>query len=329
MGVWFSFFLTVALVVVALLGAGVLKLGYLFGVVVPYVAFVLFVVGFVLRVLKWGRSAVPYRIPTTCGQQKSLDWIKHSRLESPFTALEVAARMALEVLAFRSLFRNLRTELREGRPVYASSKWLWMAALAFHWSFFVILFRHLRFFTQEVPGSIRAVERLDAFFQIGVPLLYMTDVLILLALSYLFVRRIVIPQLRYISLPADYFPLFLILGIAITGVLMRYFLRVDVTSIKELAMSLMRLEPQVPQGLSPLFFAHLFLVSVLWAYFPFSKLMHMGGVFMSPTRNLANNSRAKRHVNPWEYPVKVHTYEQYEEEFRDKMKQAGIPVEKE
>jgi nitrate reductase gamma subunit len=94
-------------------------------------------------------------------------------------------------------------------------------------------------------------------------------------------------------------------------------------------MSLMRLEPQVPQGLSPLFFAHLFLVSVLWAYFPFSKLMHMGGVFMSPTRNLANNSRAKRHVNPWEYPVKVHTYEQYEEEFRDKMKQAGIPVEKE
>ena len=35
----------------------------------------------------------------------------------------------------------------------------------------------------------------------------------------------------------------------------------------------------------PLFFAHLFLVSALLAYFPFSKLMHGAGVFLSPTRN--------------------------------------------
>ncbi|MBF0554911.1 MAG: menaquinol oxidoreductase, partial [Nitrospirae bacterium] len=36
-----------------------------------------------------------------------------------------------------------------------------------------------------------------------------------------------------------------------------------------------------------------------------------------------------RHINPWNYPVKVHTYEEYEEDFRDKMKKAGIPVDKE
>jgi hypothetical protein len=35
------------------------------------------------------------------------------------------------------------------------------------------------------------------------------------------------------------------------------------------------------------------------------------------------------HTNPWDYPVKVHTYEEYEDEFRDKMKAAGIPVDKE
>jgi len=68
---------------------------------------------------------------------------------------------------------------------------------------------------------------------------------------------------------------------------------------------------------------------VLLAYFPFSKLMHAPGVFLSPTRNLANDSRAKRHINPWSYPVKVHTYEEYEDEFRDAMKEAGLPVEKE
>jgi hypothetical protein len=36
-----------------------------------------------------------------------------------------------------------------------------------------------------------------------------------------------------------------------------------------------------------------------------------------------------RHVNPWDYPVKVHSYEEYEDEFRDKMIAAGVPVEKE
>ena len=49
---------------------------------------------------------------------------------------------------------------------------------------------------------------------------------------------------------------------------------------------------------------------------------------MSPTRNLANNSRMQRYVNPWNYDVKVHKYSEYEEEFRGKMKKAGLPVEK-
>jgi nitrate reductase gamma subunit len=110
---------------------------------------------------------------------------------------------------------------------------------------------------------------------------------------------------------------------------MRYFYRVDVTAVKELTMGLVTLQPVVPDGLGMLFFIHLFLVSVLAAYFPFSKLVHMGGIFLSPTRNLPNDSRARRHINPWNYPVPVHTYEEYEEEFRDKMKLAGLPVEKE
>jgi len=67
----------------------------------------------------------------------------------------------------------------------------------------------------------------------------------------------------------------------------------------------------------------------LLIYFPMSKLVHLGGIFMSPTRNLANNNRMKRHINPWNPVVAVHTYEEYEDEFREKMKAAGIPVEKE
>jgi nitrate reductase gamma subunit len=75
-------------------------------------------------------------------------------------------------------------------------------------------------------------------------------------------------------------------------------------------------------------FAHLVLVCALAAAFPFSKLVHMAGILLSPTRNLANDSRARRHLNPWNAPVKVHAYAEWEDEFRDKLVGAGIPVDR-
>jgi nitrate reductase gamma subunit len=101
---------------------------------------------------------------------------------------------------------------------------------------------------------------------------------------------------------------------------------VDIVAIKALTMGLVTLQPAIPEGVSALFFAHMFLVSILLAYFPFSKLMHLGGIFLSPTRNMTGNTRQVRHVNPWNYPVKVHTYEEYEDDFREKMVDAGLPV---
>ena len=94
-------------------------------------------------------------------------------------------------------------------------------------------------------------------------------------------------------------------------------------------MGLLHLSPQPAETLGAVFYAHLLLVSVLFAYFPFSKLVHGAGVFLSPTRNLTANSREVRHVNPWNRPLPVHTYEEYEEEFRERMRDAGLPVEKE
>jgi len=328
---WVSVVAVAALIFVALFGVGTAHLNYLFGVVIPYAAFAIFIVGIILRVLKWAARPVPFRIPTTAGQAKSLPWIKQNKIDNPSTGLGAFVRMIFEVLLFRSLFRNTRTELSSGptKLAYASSKWLWMASLAFHYAFLIILVRHLRLFIEPVPYLLKTVETLDSFFQVWVPLLYITDLLLIGAVTFLFLRRVLIPQLRYISLPADYFPLFLILSIGITGGLMRYFYKVNVIGIKELTMGLINFNPVVPDGIGVLFYIHLFLVSTLFAYFPFSKLTHMAGVFLSPTRNLANNNRMKMHVNPWNYPVKVHTYEEYEDEFREFMKDAGIPVEKE
>ncbi len=324
--------LIAVLVLIGIVTLGVAGFGwtYVFGIIIPYIAIATFLIGFVYRIIKWAGSPVPFRITTTTGQQKSLPWIKSNNLESPHNIWGVIGRMALEVLFFRSLFRNTRMELKNGpRLVYGSTKWLWAAGLAFHWSLLVIVIRHFKFFAEPVPSWVLGLQNLDGFFQVGLPIIYLTDIIVVVTLSYLFLRRVLIPQVRYISLPADYFPLYLIGAIVTTGILLRYFTKTTLISVKELATGLISLHPVVPAGIDTMFFIHLFMVSILLAYFPFSKLMHLGGVFMSPTRNLANNNRMRRHVNPWDYPVKVHTYEEYEDEFREVMKAADMPVEKE
>jgi nitrate reductase gamma subunit len=327
----YSFFLLLLLISLAMLGVLLLRWEVLFGIVIPYLAVVTFIVGMVYRVIKWARSPVPFRIPTTCGQQKSLPWIKHGKLESPHNLLGVLGRMALEILFFRSLFRNTKADIKDGRIVYGGNKWLWLGGLAFHWTFLIVVLRHLRFFMEPTPQFVYYIQNLDGLLQVGVPVLYATDVILLGAVSYLFLRRVINPQVRYISLEGDYFPLFLILAIGTTGVLMRYLpaSRVDIIGVKELATGLLTFNPIIPPDIGGMFYIHLFLVSLLLVYFPLSKLVHMGGVFLSPTRNLANNNRVRRHVNPWNYPVEGHSYEEYEDEFRELMKSAGLPLEKE
>jgi nitrate reductase gamma subunit len=135
-------------------------------------------------------------------------------------------------------------------------------------------------------------------------------------------------RLRYVSLAGDYWALLLLLGVAGSGVVLRHWVRTDGSAIKDFCLSLAQLRPTPPDGIHWLFFTHLVLVSVLFAYFPFSKLVHMGGLLLSPTRNLANNSRRTRHVNPWAQPARLHPYVAYEDMFRDKMIRAGIPVDK-
>jgi len=330
MGIESSLIAVIALAAMVVLGVKVAGLAYFFGVVVPYIAIFTFLAGFVYRIIGWARVPVPFRIPTTGGQQYSLPWVKQNKLDNPSTTAGVIGRMALEVLAFRSLFRNTKFQLIDGpKIVYQWEKWLWMAALAFHYSFLVIFIRHFRFFTEPVPFFVHMTERVDGLLQLGLPGVYLTDLVFIVAVTYLLLRRLILPQVKYISLPADYFPLFLLLGLGISGIFMRYFTKVDVVKVKELAMGLVTFHPTLPEGIGVLFYIHLFLVCTLFAYFPFSKLMHLGGVFLSPTRNLPNDSRMHRHVNPWNYPVKTHTYAEYEDHFREKMIEAGLPVEKE
>jgi len=324
----------VAVAVLALLAVTAVAsddLRLVFGAVIPGVAFAIFLVGIVARVIRWARVPVPFRIPTTAGQQKSLPWIKNSEFDNPSGSLGVMGRMFLEVLFFRSLFRNTKVELITDKEKvnYIGTKYLWAAAMAFHWSMLIVVFRHFRFFVEPVPQLVEIVQYFDGFFKVGVPVIYATSVLLIVSLAYLLLRRLADAKVKYISLPTDYFALYLLLGIAISGFLMRHLDKVDIVNVKAAIAGWASFQLVTPEGVGALYFIHVFLVSVLFVYFPFSKLLHAPGIFLSPTRNLANNNRAKRHVNPWNPPIIGHTHAEWEEEFHDKLVASGYVLDKE
>jgi nitrate reductase gamma subunit len=297
-------------------------------IIVPYAALLTLLLGVCYRIGRWAASPVPFRIPTTCGQQRSLPWIRTAPLDNPGGGAGAVGRVALEVLLFRSLLHNSRTRIHDGRYATAESRVLWLGALAFHWSLLVVVLRHLRLVVEPVPAFVLWLGSVDGLLQIGAPSLLLTDLVLVASIGYLLLRRWWNPLLRYLSLFSDYFALLLLLAIAASGVLMRHAMRVDVVSIKQFALGLVTFHPALPTGSNPVFLAHLLLVSALAVYIPFSKLMHFGGALLSPTRNLANNSRRKRHVNPWNPAVPTHTYAEWEHEFADKLKLAGLAPDK-
>ena len=308
-----SLIAVMVLSLLAYLGTGPFGLEWLFGVIIPYAAVLLFLYGVIARLVGWARSPVPFRITTTAGQQETMPWIRQDKFDNPSNAGGVIVRMLLEIFLFRSLFRNTSASLDgDGKLAFRLEKWLWLFALGFHYSFLVVVLRHLRFFTDPVPQIIQWLEWVDSFLEagfvpvmglevvdyilgtnlapaegIGVPEMLISGFVLMGAVTLLLLRRLLSSQTRYISLPTDYFPLFLILGIGTTGILMRYsgmllyriigidFLSVDIVKVKELAMGLFSFSPTVPEGIGTIFYIHLFLVSILIAYFPYSKFSHV------------------------------------------------------
>lgn len=326
--------LVLLIMIIAWFGAWI-GLAPLFGVVFPYVAILVFICGMVWRIVYWAKSPVPFCIPTTAGQEKSLSFIKQNKIDCPSDYWGVIKRMFMEVVFFRSLFRNTHAVIieddpinKEPRAIYYSSKWLWCISLIFHYSILIIVIRHFRLFMEPVPVVIRWIDDIDGIMQIGSPRFYWTGALAFCALLYLLGRRLVNQKVRYISLLNDYFPLWLLIGIVGSGIYLRYFDKTEIAQVKIYLMALTHFSPISATGINGLFFVHVTLVCVLLCYFPFSKLAHMTGLWFSSTRNMPNNSRAVRHINPWNPPKDYFTYQQYEDEYREAMAEAGLPLEK-
>ena len=329
-----SLVLVLLIAAISWIGAGA-GLAPFFGVLLPYVAVLVFIGGMIWRMVYWAKSPVPFCIPTTGGQEQSLSFIKQNKIDCPSTTWGVVKRMFVDVVLFRSLFRNTHAVIYENDPVsqgpravYFSSQWLWCISLVFHYSILFIIIRHFRFFMEPVPLPITWVETIDGIMQVGSPRFYWTGGLALCALLWLLARRVWDHKLRYISLLNDYFPLWLLLSIVISGLCLRYFDKTEIAQVKIYLMGLTHFSPVSAAGINDLFFVHITLVCVLLCYFPFSKLAHMPGIFFSPTRNMPNNSRRVRHINPWNPPKQYFTYPEYEDTYREAMAEAGLPLEK-
>lgn len=224
-----------------------------------YVTAAVFIIGFLAKIYQYASTPAPLKIPTT---------------PAPMSKTGVAARMAGEVLFFTSLFKG--------------NKWTWLGGYVFHAALALVLFRHLRYFLVPVPEVVSLA---------GPPGVW-AGVIMVAGAVYLFFRRTLVDRTAYISSMSDYFALTLIGLIGVTGLLMKFAIRADVAAIKGFIMGIVTFNP-VQMPADPMFIIHLSLVLVLMVYFPFSKLMHAGGIFFSPTRNQVDDSRDKRHINPW------------------------------
>ena len=224
-----------------------------------YAATALLIAGLAARIYRYAKTPAPLIIPTT---------------PAPTTHIGVAARLGREVVLFESLFKG--------------NKWTWLFGWLFHFGLLLVLLRHLRYFTEPVWGWVAALQWLGVY----------AGFAMLLGLAGLWARRFLVERIRYISAPSDHLMLALLIAIAGSGLLMKYVWHTDIVALKAFMLGLMRFDWQPLPG-DPLLLLHLLLVIVLMVIFPFSKLLHVPGLFFSPTRNQRDNPRERRHIAPW------------------------------
>jgi nitrate reductase gamma subunit len=175
--------------------------------------------------------------------------------------------------------------------LFKSTKWTWLFGWVFHMALFAVLFRHLRYFTDPVPGIVAWVS----------PMVKYLAFAMIIGLVGLWARRFLVDRVRYISAPSDHLMLLLLLLIGVSGTLMTFVAHTDVVAVKAFFRDLMTFNWGAMTDLptDPILLVHLFLVAVLMIIFPVSKLLHAPGVFFSPSRNQVDDPREQRHVSEW------------------------------
>lgn len=245
------------------------------GNVLPYITIAVFIIGIIYRIWSWTSVPVPLKIPVT---------------PAPKTNAGIVGRLASEVLIFRSLF--------------SSDKALWIGAWPFHAALALIIIGHGRVFSSTPDNMLSSLfkmthENIDTM---SLVLGGGAGVIIIITAIYLLFRRPVLERVRYVSTFADYFVLLLLIGIIVAGNYLRFAGETfDLDLTRQYFVSVAAFRPELGElATNTAFLVHYFLVQLLLIYLPFSKLMHLGGIFFSPSINQKDDARERRFINPWD-----------------------------
>jgi nitrate reductase gamma subunit len=223
------------------------------------VATIVLVVGLARKIVQYAKTPAPLKIPTT---------------PAPVTQTGVVLRMFREVVFFESLFKG--------------TKWTWIFSWMFHMGLFLVLLRHVRYFIDPVWLPIELIQPIGKY----------PSFAMVVGLLGLLARRIFVDRVRYISAPSDYLWLLLLIVIGSSGILMTFVLHTDVVMVKDFFIGFWTFSGgQLP--MDPVLLIHLSMVALFMLLLPFSKLLHIPGVFFSPSRNQVDNPREQRHLVEW------------------------------
>jgi nitrate reductase gamma subunit len=220
------------------------------GQIMPYMTLLIFVMGITYKIVNWNKAAQG----------------KITLYPAPSTWVEKWKRIIKEVLVFQSLFEG--------------NKSLWLGTWVFHLSLALIILGHARVVTDSplvwktLQLGQEDADALSALVGGGAGLL------ILIMGLYLLFRRVAIQRVKEISDGEDYVALVLILAIIITGDIMRFMTHFDLTESRNYLRALFTFRvARIPAD--PAFICHFFLGQVLVIYIPFSKFLHIPGVFFA------------------------------------------------
>ncbi len=223
------------------------------------VATLVLVIGLARKIAQYAKTPAPLKIPTT---------------PAPVTQTGVVLRMFREVVFFESLFK--------------STKWTWIFSWMFHMGLFLVLLRHVRYFIDPVWLPIALIQPFGKYAAFAM----------VVGLLGLLARRVLVDRVRYISAPSDYLWLLLLIVIGLSGILMTFVVHTDVVMVKNFFTGFWTFSGgDLP--MDPILLIHLTMVAVLMLLLPFSKLLHIPGVFFSPSRNQVDNPREQRHLSDW------------------------------
>lgn len=224
--------------------------------VIVSISVIVFIFGIIWKIARW--TALGQVLPVTM-------------FPAPKNRVQALVRVIWESLSFR--------------PMWSAGREAWLAAWGFHLVLALLLLGHLVGISQEGRQfmawglSVAASEEMSA--RMGMAL----GAALTLWVLYLTLRRLVIPSLRQVSNWEDYAVLVLLLGITVSGDIMRLKGGVDLGEVRMFVAELFKLRVvPVPDNLW--FKVHLTLISLLLIWFPLGKLLHSCGIFF--TRWLIN-----------------------------------------